>query len=322
MLLVCGGWGLSQWVPPMQSPDENQHIARAYSVAQGEWSLTAPPGKMSGGMVDAGLEEYISKYMLLAGKPAFRWTGAEKNHIGQLAWQGENTEKFFEMPGTGYYLPLVYFPHALGLKLSQAMDLRMHASYQLTRIVVLGFSVALILWAFSMLPQGIGVLSILLLPMTVFQLILPTLDGFTTALTMVIVAIFARLSQPSKIPSDSWRLQGLMALCLFLVVTSRIHLLPMTLLPFVLSWRRRDLVYAVWGVVVLACAAIWLTFAVSSTVDTRIPRNHSTTEILIYYFTAPWEFIVVLTKTWMNADLINFYSRSFKIGRASCRVTV
>ena len=48
----------------MQSPDENQHIARAYSVAQGEWSLTAPPGKMSGGMVDAGLEEYIGKYML------------------------------------------------------------------------------------------------------------------------------------------------------------------------------------------------------------------------------------------------------------------
>lgn len=294
----------------MQSPDENQHIARAYLLAQGEWSLKAPSGKMSGGMVDAGLDEYIRQYMLLAGKPTFRLTEAERNHLGQLVWQGDKTQHFFEMPGTGYYLPLVYFPHALGLKVSQAMDLRIHTSYQLTRIVILGFSMALIIWAFLMLPQGTGVLSILLLPMTVFQLILPTLDGFTTALAMVIVALFARLSQSSEIRSGSWGLQGMMALCLLLVVTSRIHLLPMTLLPFVLSWRRRNLAYAAWGLMVLVCTAVWLAIALTSTVDTRIPRDHTTADIFLHYCTAPWDFFAVFAKTWMNTDLRNFYWRS------------
>lgn len=311
VLLTCSGWAISQWVPPMQSPDENQHIARAYVLGEGHWNLDAPEGKMSGGWVDAGLEEYIRQYMRLAGKPEFRISKEEIGHIEQIRWQDSKSRKFFEMPGTGYYLPLVYFPHALGLKWGQAMDLSIHASYQLTRFVVLGFSVALIIWAFSMLAQGTGVLGILMLPMTVFQLVLPTLDGFTTALAMVIVALFARLSQPEDGLDRSWRLQGSMALCLLLVVTSRIHLLPMALLPLALGWYRQKPVYAAWGLVVLVCAFAWLLFAVTHTVDTRIPRNHTTEEILLHYATAPWDFLLVFTKTWMNADLRDFYWRSF-----------
>ncbi len=295
----------------MQSPDENQHIARAYLLGQGGWSLHAATGKMSGGMIDAGLEEYIRLNMLLAVKPEFKLTKSEKTYIHQITWQGSCSKQYFEMPGTGYYFPLVYLPHALGLRVSEALDLSIHHSYQLTRLLVLGTSMGLILWAFSIFNPGPGVLAMLLLPMTLFQMVLPTLDGFTTALSLMVVALFSRGFQNASGAASTILSSALASICLLLVVTSRIHLLPMLLIPFVSSWQRRQSSDAAWGAAVTVITAAWMIFALTQTVDTRIPRAHTTTELLKHYGSAPWDFFTVLAKTISNTDVRDFYWRSF-----------
>lgn len=311
LLLTCAGWGLSQAVPPMQSPDENQHIARAYLLGQGVWGLVAPPGEMSGGAIDAGLTTYIRQYMRLAGHPDLRLRADEQAALRQLTWQGNGARIHFEMPGTGYYLPLVYIPHAATLRMSEELGLRIHTSYQLVRFVVLGCTLALIMWSFSLLGPGMAVAGVLLLPMMVFQLILPTLDGFTTALALVAVGLFARLLQhPGALHAPRWGPAAL-GMCLLVVVTSRVHLLPMGLFLVVLGLRHRRWSDAAWGIAVLACAAAWLAFAIGNTVDTRIPRDHSTTELLQAYLRAPWDFVTLLANTWLNEDLQQFYGRSF-----------
>lgn len=301
-------WLFSQWVPPMQSPDENQHIARAYLVGHGEWILQAPQGKMSGGMVDTGLAYFIRQNMLLAGKPEVRLPEGEQALLQTLAWQGEGSRShFFEMPGTGYYLPLVYLPHALGLQLGERLGLSISATYQWTRFIVLGSSAALMLWAFSMLRPPSGVLGVLLLPMALFQALLPTLDGFTTALTLVVLALFARALENGP----DWKLQAIMNGCLLIVLTSRTHLLPMAALPFVLALYRYRASDAVWGLAVLAGTIAWLAFAVTSTVDTRIPRDHGTLELIRHYLVTPWDFFSILAKTWLHPEFRIFYWHSF-----------
>lgn len=295
----------------MQSPDENHHIARAYLLGQGGWGLQTAPGKMSGGMIDAGLEEYIQLNMFLAGKPGFKFTEPERAYIHQIAWQSASSKKYFEMPGTGYYLPLVYLPHALGLRVSEALDLSIHHSYQVTRLLVLGASMGLILWALSIFNPGPGVLAMLLLPMTLFQMLLPTIDGFTTALSLMVVALFARGFQNATDSDDTIISSFFASACLLLVVTSRIHLLPMLLLPFVSSWRRRKFSDAVWGTGVAVIAAAWMILALTQTVDTRIPRMHTTSELLKHYSIAPWEFFIVLWKTLSSTDMREFYWHSF-----------
>ncbi len=50
-------------VPPGMSPDEHDHVMRAYTVAQGEWMLKPVyPGGNSGGAVDSGLIDYLNVY--------------------------------------------------------------------------------------------------------------------------------------------------------------------------------------------------------------------------------------------------------------------
>lgn len=69
------GWFFARGIPPMQSPDEPQHIARAYMLSQGELMLHQVPEKMSGGFVDGALLNFINLYSRLAGQPN------EKNNV-------------------------------------------------------------------------------------------------------------------------------------------------------------------------------------------------------------------------------------------------
>ena len=307
LVLSSTGWLFSQWIPPMQSPDENQHIARAYLVGRGDWFLQAPPGKMSGGMVDAGLTDFIHQHMRLAGKATTRLSPEEQTHLQALTWQSDGARSHFEMPGTGYYLPLVYLPHALGLQLGERLGLSISVSYQWTRFIVLGSSVALMLWAFSLLRPPSGVLGVLLLPMALFQIVLPTLDGFTTALVLVVLALFARSLEKDL----DWKLQAIMNGCLLMVLTSRVHLLPMAALPFVSAWHQRRASDAAWGLAVLVGTFSWLAFAVTSTVDTRIVRAHGTLELIHHYLAEPWDFFSILARTWLDPELRAFYQYSF-----------
>ena len=60
LLLALAGWLLSLKIPPMQSPDENQHVARAYLLAHGDLTLSTLPSRNSGGWVDGGLVSSVS----------------------------------------------------------------------------------------------------------------------------------------------------------------------------------------------------------------------------------------------------------------------
>ena len=308
LLVWLVAFGLSQLVPPMQSPDENSHIARADTLTRGQWLLGLQAGSLgTGSTVDEGLLTFIDIHMRQAAHPGRRLDPAERAQADAARWTGR--ERYAAIPGTGYYLPFVYAPQALGLGLGRALDLDIATSYQLARAATLLACVALLAAAVRVLPPNPFVVAVLLLPMSLFQLLSPTLDGVTACLALLLLALFLAgwdRGRPFGAAASATLAAGLL-----LLAGSRIHLLPLLALPLWLAWRRRSRRDLVLGLLAAAASLAWVMIALRRTVDLRIPRQHSTAELVTHYVTQPLEFFRVVGATLAHDETRDFYLTSF-----------
>ena len=333
MLALLAAMGLSRLIPPIQSPDEDSHIGRAYLISQGDLLLQGVPpvstgaintgingkgataddpqashdGRRFGGFVDEGLSSFVAAHLDLARQSDKRFTAAEKAQLGQMKWSGK--KQFQVLSGTGYYFPAVYAPQALGLAIGHKLSLSVGRSYQLARALTLLVCFALLGLACRQLTPNPLLVSVLLLPMSMFQLLSPTIDGLTTSLSVLATSLFLKSADPGRGHSApaSWG----MAICIFLLATSRTHLLPLLMLPFYLAWRRqsrRDLYLGCW---ITVGAVAWTLFALQSTGEARVVRDHTTAELLLHYATDPMAFFKVVLASLNDSDLFIFYERSF-----------
>ena len=303
--------GLAAWVPPMQSPDENQHVARGHLLAHGVLELHAPKGMMSGGDVDPALARYIDGFLQgLAGDPAKRLAPDDRAALEALRWTPGPETSFLQIPGTGYYLPLAYLPHALGLGLGELFGLTVHHSYLLARGVVQAFVLAILAAAWAIRRPPPLALAVLALPMTMFQLVSPTIDGLTAALAMLVIALTMRHA-PREAPPVSPAAIAAMSLALLVIGTTRLHLLPLLATPWFLAWRRRDARLAWAGAAVLAATLAWSAWAIATTVDLRIPRPFTTAQLVVHYLGAPLDALAAIGRTLADPHRQQFYLTSF-----------
>lgn len=324
--------GLSWLIPPMQSPDEMSHVNRAYLISQGILLLQPLPSSLTdlkgesqpkevtalierarlhggrmGGMIDQGLLDFTNEYLRLVRQADLRFSAEKQEQIAQLSWTGKYG--YSNLSGTGYYFPAVYAPHAMGLLLGQLFNWSVAHTYLMARGLTLLTSFVVLWLAWRVMPPNPLVVAIALLPMSVFQLLSPTLDGLTMSLAVLTISLFLKSVNADQQHSlaSSW----VMGACIFLLCTSRTHLLPLLALPFFLAWQRKSRRDLYLGCLISAAALAWVVFALQSTNDPRIVRNHTTTELLLHYAKNPLEFIDVLFATVTNHDLFTFYQESF-----------
>lgn len=298
---------------PTQSPDENQHIARAWLLAQGHWQLQAPAGLMSGGEVDANFHTWIFGMLRgWAGELELRTPPERIAQLREMRWRDDDKREFIQIPGTGYYLPVIYAPQALGLKVGHALGWTIEGSYRLARLLAQMSTAALLVAACLIArpwrPPALA-LGLLVLPMSLFQFAAPTIDGITTGLALVALALAWRHTVSGERMSAGSI--AALALTLGLLVTTRLHALPMLLLPLLLAWRCRQPSLALLGVALLALTAAWTAWAGAHTVDTRIVREISSGAVARHYLAAPWEFAAVLGRTLAAAPWREFMGNSF-----------
>lgn len=320
---------LAMLIPPMQSPDEMSHIDRAYLISRGHLLLQAPPADLTvpaddkdtmalierarqqggrmGGMVDQGLLDFSDAYLRLARQADHRLSPREREQLAQMPWTGAS--RYFLLAGTGYYFPAIYAPQALGLAIGQQLNWSIEHTYRLARASTLLVCFALLGLAFRQLRPNPAVIAVLLLPMSLFQLLSPTIDGLTNALAVLASSLFLSAADRTRPHSAaaSWSL----ALCIFLLATSRTHLLPLLALPFFLAWQRQSRRDVYLGGLVTVATLGWVLFALDSTSDPRVVRSHTTTELLMHYASHPAAFIQILVASLTDSALFNFYQQSF-----------
>lgn len=305
--LIFIGTMLSSIIPPFQSPDEFDHIKRAYLLSKGQFTLASPPNTSSGGYIDNGLLQYMDGFTHLPFEEKHTVARETMEHASQARWQ--HTANFSIAPGTGYYFPLIYLPQAAGLLIGQALDLSVDLSYRLARLLALSATLGLLFFAARIYPTNFLTLALLALPMTVFQMVSATLDGTTTALAILCISLFMRAGDRS-LDYPRW-MSWLLGIALLLLVNSRTHLLPLLALPLVIYFfRRRALDLALCAALTVAALA-WLFIAMRYTIDLRVARSHALGEIVAYYLGRPLAFPSVLWATLMDSETRQFYQQTF-----------
>nr|WP_269823015.1 DUF2142 domain-containing protein [Pseudomonas syringae] len=299
---------LSALIPSFMSPDEADHVKRAYWLSQGKILLDTPPGQSSGGMIDNGLLSYINTFHLTFMKDRnHKITSDELNSKSEIQWGGRPV--FSPAPGTGYYFPAVYAPQALGLLVGKTFNLSVESSYRLARALTLICAILILVIATVIYESNPLAVALLAIPMTLFQLSSASLDSVSNALAVLAISIFMRISVDRE--NSRKGLIVCLGIILFVLISSRVHLLPLLIFPFICYFYTKDKRSLIVGTLTTVAVAAWLLLAIKNTVDTRVIVGSSTSTVALYYLSDPIAFARVLYDTLSNPIISNYYAVAF-----------
>jgi uncharacterized membrane protein len=298
-------------IPPFQSPDEFDHIKRAYLLSKAKVTLDAPIDDASGlrttsgGMIDTGLLSYMAIYTQYTFKPDRKVSLEAVARANKISWSG--LKIFSGAPGTGYYFPIIYAPQALGLAIGEALSLTIDASYRLARLSTIFITILLLFIAFRLFNPPIVVMGLLILPMSLFQISSASLDGISNATAILGISAFARFVLQKPKACLLWILSA----TVLIVASSRAHLVAMLTLVFGTFFYTKEKKSIFAGLFLSFALATWILLAVNATVDLRVAIGLSTSELLAFYANNPLSLIEVLRNTFSHFDLLKFYAESF-----------
>ena len=113
LLLFVVVQSVSTLIPPFQSPDEVNHLQRAYTLSQGDW-LPTWRGNSAGGAVDTGLLKYTDYYSAIPFDYSAKVTRTLLANSDNIGWTSERV--FSDFSNTALYFPIPYIPQALAFK--------------------------------------------------------------------------------------------------------------------------------------------------------------------------------------------------------------
>jgi hypothetical protein len=296
---------MSAIVPPFQSPDEFDHVERAYALSKGRLLLDSDATTVSGVWTDDGLLAYMALYEHLPFDGDSRLGEATREAARDIRWAG--TETFSGAPGTGYYLPIVYLPQALALALGREAGASIDASYRAARLASGSVAALLLFLAFLRWPPSLPVMALLLLPMTLFQWTGAGIDAVSIGAAVLALALWLQ-QEAAGTPASARRLAAVGAL-LVVVVGCRIHMAPLLLLPL---WMARPITVPriALGLAPLAAIAAWTLVALATTEHPNT-ASMSAGDKLLAYATSPGRLIDVAWTTATTPAITAFYGRSF-----------
>jgi uncharacterized membrane protein len=269
-------------VPPFQSPDEFNHLKRAYLLSRGDVFLQSRES-VTGGDVDDGLLEYMSCFKGLPFNYGAKITSRTLHACGELPFRGDRT--FSALPNTAVYLPIPYIPQAIALYAGQQAHMTVSDAYYMARFLSLATSLAILACAFRVYPVPLVAVSLFVMPMAVFQLASASLDAVSFSITLLAAALFMRGAEKGR-PFPVYAHLAL-ATCLFLLATSRIVYVVLTLLPLMLYRVQRSPVFLVSAAVTLSLSLSWNLYALMAVKGATFNSELTPIEKVRHYLADP-----------------------------------
>lgn len=299
--------------PLFLSYDEGDHFVRAYSLIQGKVILDTPKELSTGMYINADLARFVvshgGAHPLNTQFIANNLSG-NKEKLGTYSW-GTQEEVFYQMPGTNLYFPAIYLPQALGVFIGEVFFDSIYYSYYFAVVLAMLCSLFLLYKANKLYPINMFVWSLLITPLFLMQLYSSSIDALTTTLAIFIVCLFLHLYR--FVNNSSW--QGFLSLCalLFVLITCRQHLAPLSLLPIILSFKMKSWKKGGVALIMILMILSWMIIASKTTQDLRKENLLTISEILRIYIDDP---ILWLNKFWntiTEPDILMDYWEKFFI---------
>ena len=311
MLLIAGLFILTRifgsLTPPFQSPDEFNHIKRAYLLSKGVLALGSREGHTGAG-IDEGLLAYMDCFQQIPFDYGAKVDSSTVSTCEEIHYTDKR--RFSDLSNTAMYFPLLYAPQAVALFFGERAGLTVSNSYYLARLFSSCATLALLMWALIICPVPPAALAIFLMPMCLFQLSSASLDAMTFGTTALAASLF--LTGSRREISFNATLHAVLAMCLFLLATSRIIYVAVIPLLLVLYRIRRSPVYVISFAAVLGLSLAWIMF-VLTTVHGQgaITQATSSSEIIKYYVTHPHAYFGAVFRTLTDPSTVRGYWQMF-----------
>jgi len=296
----------SALIPPFQSPDEFEHIKRAYLLTTGDIVLKSQGSESSGGQINTGLLDYLKQYELYPFQPNLKITTNVTHAAGQIQWT--QTTAFSPVYAFASYFPGLYLPQATGLWIGKYFNLSVANSYYLAKALVVLCSCLLLIISCLLFRPSAFVFAILFMPMSLYQLASPSLDGIATATFILILSLFFYTVIHKQNTNSCIAIA--MGISIFLLTASRAHSLPLLLLLYYAFYITKNNKFLFAGIAASLLTALWLYVSIKTTVDRRVINTILPAEILQFYLHHVSTFFKVLFATITNPTYIAFYARS------------
>ena len=204
--------------PPGQSPDEPKQLARAAGLLHGAVLAVrkvAPDFDENSGKPELQAGMKVDEGLYVAARGQMTWIGGRQvetaqNFLALRAQMPDHRQVFINAPNTATYFPAAYIPAAFGLAFGLAVKAAPYACILLARLFALLAFLALGALAIWVAEYGEALLlTVLLLPMTLFLAGTENQDGMLIAMACLACAAITR-------ESAGWRVLGLVVFGLFL----------------------------------------------------------------------------------------------------------
>jgi hypothetical protein len=254
--------------PAFHAPDDYDHVKRASTLISGEWRPVTLPGRSSGGMIDSGLISYIDAQrpvIAIRNRPLSSEQQAGYRSDDRIYWSGHL--QYSEAPGAMSYMPALYVPQALALKLARAVGASVATSVFFARLANGLVGAMLVAIGLRLLPLGHSlVLATMLLPKSLLLFASNSADPILFGATITLVALAIR---NWKAPSLQTRTAIWAAILCFIAGAVRPPLIMLSV-PFLLKALRTRSWLSL-GLIIVSILAVmsWFAMTLPFVVDLR-----------------------------------------------------
>jgi hypothetical protein len=262
-LLALGvpfGLAFALVTPPLQTPDELPHLARAFVLSEGTLGAEA----MVEGKPSVRVPRSLVALPARLGKDLQMHAERRQDpaRIRRELARPQDLEPRIWRPLPSYYSPLVYLPQAAGVGVARSLGLPVVAFAYAGRLANLAAFLALAWLALRSAPaHGTALLLVALLPMTIFMAASLSADAATNAIAFAWIGLVLRAASPGPpLRARASLALGLGAAALGLAKPGCVVLAAMALAVPASRFRgraRRALTLVAWAAAALVPGLLW-----------------------------------------------------------------
>lgn len=190
-------------IPPFQSPDEDSHFKKAYTISEGHF-YAQTNGKIVGLKVPNSMDDYINKKLSMMGDRDLKYTYTDCYYEQLLP--GDFTDKTLKQVSTSQITPVAHIIPATGIitakilapvfvngSPSTALMLYFARFFSLISYLIIGYFALKITPVFKK-----SMFAILLMPMSIFLASMVSYDNLLISISLLTVASILKLIYDKK----------------------------------------------------------------------------------------------------------------------------
>ncbi len=279
------------FIPIGRVPDEGGHLYRAYEISNGH--LVSDLDEKNQGGRNTPIE-YIELFDTKYDRISY------KDEIDDIQSE-RNTEMYFSVfANTSLYSFVCYLPQTIGIFIGRVLNLKPLFVAYMGRFTNIAINISIIYLAIKLIPKKKELLLFIsLMPMFLQELISLSPDGFTNALSMLLLSLVLYFRNRDKLISN--KEVALLGLVCMILSQCKIVYIPLCLSIFMIPYTKfgnKKNKYLKIGLVLLLTVSlniIWL--SISSKYLMEFNEGVNSSEQLKYILTNPLNYIVAILRT-------------------------